>query len=464
MGAIRTMHQDDLGGFGDARRRSVGAKLLAAMQQRRTMCLSALAEDRKQTRQFGEFLDNPAVSADEMLVYAGRRTGERVAGRHVLAIQDTTELHFSTHTVSKRGFGTGGNGTDIGLFLHPLIVVDATHGGLIGLACAQIMNRTDGPAPDRRKRAAEDKESHRWLTCAQTGADVLRQAARITVVADREGDIYDLFARRPAQTDLLIRAAQDRRLADADATMFAHIRAWPEQGRTEIDVPPKAGQPGRRATVGLRFGCVMLARPRTVAPDLPLSLTLSVVDVAEIDPPAGADPVHWCLLTTHAVTNSVEARQIIGWYKQRWVIEQVFRTLKADGVRIEDSQIIEARSFIKLAVIALIAAIRVVQIVLGRDAATGQPLTDAAKPEDRPALTAINRKLEGRTDMLKNPHDPACLAWLAWIVARLGGWSGYTSRGYKPAGPKTIFRGLTRLDGLIEGWKLANHSGLVGLP
>ena len=458
------MKQDDLGGFGDERLRKTGAKLLAAMQHRPTMCLHALAEDRKQTRQFGQFLANPAVSADEMLVYAGRRTGACVAGRHVLAIQDTTELHFTTHTASKRGFGTGGNGTDIGLFLHPLIVVDAIAGGLIGLACAEIMNRTQGRAPDRRTRAAEDKESRRWLSTAQTGADVLRRAARITMVMDREGDLYDVFARRPERADLLVRAAQDRRLDNDDATLFAHIRAWPEQERTDIDVPAKGARPARRAQVALRFGEVVLARPRTVDRALPQSLTLSVVDVVEIDPPAGADPVHWCLLTTHAVASTEDARQIVAWYKQRWVIEQVFRTLKADGVRIEDSQIIEARSFIKLAVTALIAAVRVMQIVLGREATTGQPLADASDPADGPALHAINRKLEGKTEKLKNPHDPACLAWFAWIVARLGGWSGYTSKGYKPAGPKTIFRGLTRLDGMLEGWKLADHSGLAGRP
>ena len=53
-------------------------------------------------------------------------------------------------------------------------------------------------------------------------------------------------------------------------------------------------------------------------------------------------------------------------------------------------------------------------------------------------MQAINGTLEGRTEKLKNPFDPASLAWYAWIAARLGGWSGYTSKGYKPAGPKTM--------------------------
>ena len=92
--------------------------------------------------------------------------------------------------------------------------------------------------------------------------------------------------------------------------------------------------------------------------------------------------------------------------------------------------------------VALIAAVRVMQIVIGRNGSTGQALSDAADSADVLVLTACNAKLEGRTQKLRNPHAPATLAWFAWIVARLGGWSGHTSRGYKPPGPKTIARGL----------------------
>jgi hypothetical protein len=75
---------------------------------------------------------------------------------------------------------------------------------------------------------------------------------------------------------------------------------------------------------------------------------------------------------------------------------------------------------------------------MGRDGRTGQPLTDViADPAEVPALHAINATFEGRTEKPRNPFDPASLAWYAWIAARLGGWSGYASKGYKPAGPKS---------------------------
>jgi hypothetical protein len=83
-------------------------------------------------------------------------------------------------------------------------------------------------------------------------------------------------------------------------------------------------------------------------------------------------------------------------------------------------------------------------------------------PAHDPALTALKGKIEGRTEKLKNLHPSGSLARLCWIVARLGGWSGYTSRGYKPAGPKTIARHLAPLDGFIAGWQL--RSADVRLP
>lgn len=462
-GAIR-MDVAGLGRFGDKRRSEVGAALLSSMQRNRTLCVHRLAQDRLEARRFGEFLANPEVTTREMLATAGRLTGQRVGGRHVLAVQDTTELHFPTHAASKHGFGRGGNGEDLGLFLHPVLAVDAATGGMLGLVDCVVMNRTEGKVADRRGRGAEDKESRRWLYGAEAAEHGLSDAAMVTVVADRESDIYDLFARRPAGVHLLCRSAQDRALLDG-GLLSERCASWTEQDRTTINVPRRGQQAARQANVALRFGAVSLRRSQTqAAKDLPESVMLRVVDVHEIDPPRGLEPVHWRLLTTHPVTTLDEAHQIVAWYRLRWIIEQVFRALKSHGLRIEDSQIEAASSFTKLAVVALIAAVRTMQLVLARDGGTGQTITDAVDPANLPALRSVNASLEGRTDKLKNPYDETSLAWFAWIVARLGGWSGYASKGYKPPGPKTMHHGLLRLDPILKGWHLASRSALVGLP
>ena len=55
----------------------------------------------------------------------------------------------------------------------------------------------------------------------------------------------------------------------------------------------------------------------------------------------------------------------------------------------------------------------------------------------------------------------ALLAWYVWTVARLGGWSGYTPRGYKPPGPKTMHHDLIQIDQILFGSHLANRSADV---
>ncbi len=67
-------------------------------------------------------------------------------------------MHFPTHTASKRGFGKAGNGEDLGLFLHPVLAVDADAGGIIGLVDCAVLNRTDGKVADHKQRGAEEKE------------------------------------------------------------------------------------------------------------------------------------------------------------------------------------------------------------------------------------------------------------------------------------------------------------------
>jgi hypothetical protein len=163
------------------------------------------------------------------------------------------------------------------------------------------------------------------------------------------------------------------------------------------------------------------------------------------------------------VGSAAEALRIVAWYRQRWIIEQVFRTMKTDGVDVETSRITMPLGLAKLGTVALIAVLRVMQLVIGRHGSTGQSIEDVADPAELPALLrAINVSLEGSTDKLNNPFDPASLAYYTWIAARLAGWSGYTSKGYRPPAPKTMARGLKRLDAMVQGWMLANRSALVG--
>ena len=371
-------------------------------------------------------LRNDAVTVEAMALEAGRRTAERCRDRHVLAIQDTTVV---------RAADDGG-----GLYLHPVIVVDADEGALLGLAHAAFLSRTKGLKAQRKSKPVKDKQSQRWLDGADKAAEVCAAAARMTVIADRESDIYAAFAACPAGTDLLIRSAQNRSLGD-EGLLFATLDALPEAGRAALDLPAKPGRKARVAQMAIRFMTAELARPKNgVKADLPKSVSMTVVDVREIDPPAG-ETVHWRLLTTHVVEDAAQAFAIVDLYRRRWVIERLFRTLKTQGFDIEGLLIEEEAPLQRLVMATLVAAVTVQQLVHARDGIQGpqplRPITDAFDPEDAPLLEAFCAKLEGKTQRQKNPHPKGSLAYAAWVCARLGGWTGY----YGKPGPLVMLNG-----------------------
>jgi DDE family transposase len=373
------------------------------------------------------WLRNAAVTVEAMAAEAGHRTAERCEGRHVLAIQDTTVVRSPE----------GGGG---GLYLHPVIAVDADEGALLGLVHATFLSRDKGASTARRAKPVQAKESQRWLNGADHAARVCATAARVTVIADREGDIYAAFAACPPGTDLLIRAAQNRSLDDK-GRLFATLDALPEMGHAALDLPAKPGRKARRAQMAVRFMAVELARPvNGLVEGLPKSLPITAIDVREIDPPSG-EVVHWRLLTTRTVENAAEAFAVAGLYRRRWVIEQLFRTLKAQGFDIEGLLVEDEAPLRRLVMATLIAAVTIQQLVHARDGIQGpeplRPITDAFEPEDAPLLEAFCAKLEGKTERQKNPHPKGSLAYAAWVCARLGGWTGY----YGKPGPLVMLNG-----------------------
>lgn len=424
------------------------------MVARGAVCLRRLGGRRADEVRFGRFLANPKVTVDGLIAGWGECTAAAVSGRHVLGIQDTSELNFRTTPERQRGLGEIGKGVGRGLLLHAMLALDAEDGSCFGLVTGTIWTRQGRVAVSAKARPIEEKESRRWLETAERAKGVLAAAARVTVIADRESDIYAEWARLPAPGfDLITRVMHDRALSDGGQLYTAGTQ-WPMAGQRIIDLPARGPQrPARRAMLRLRFGAVGLRRPQGIKDrDLPPSVTLTLVEVVEVDPPPGVEPIHWRLLTTHRVGDAAQAWQITDWYTRRWVIEQLFRTLKTQGFKIEDSQLDRAQSLIKLTALAAHAAAIVLQLAQARDGRRLRPARDAFNPAHIELLAALNAKLEGRTKLQHNPHPHASLAWAAWIIGRLGGWDGYPSS--KPPGPITLKHGLDYFHAIAKGWTL----------
>jgi hypothetical protein len=444
-----------LGCFGDVRRERAGAVLFERVVETGSLVLRQVGGDRAGEMSVQRFLASERVTPEEILRTAGQRTASACRGRRIVAAQDTTEINFSGRARGRRGLGPAGDGETPGFFLHAMVAVDAEDEALLGVVGARIWTRSTKAMIARRERAIEDKESIRWIEATATAAELLRSAAQLIVVGDRECDIYSQFARVPPGVELIVRAAQNRKLTN-DARLFSVASDWREFGSMDIRVPPRRpGEAARVACVNVKAGRVRIAKPRHGAEQAdPSSVTLTYVEVGETNPLKGHAPIIWRLLTTLPVCGEPDefaaAREIVQLYRLRWRIEQLFRATKSDGLRLEETQIEEAPRLFKLAAIAVVAAARTIQLVDARDGGP-RPASDVADEDLMTAAEAIGPTLERSTVRQKNPHPVRSLAWLAWIAARLGGWNCY----YKPPGPKTMRLGWSRLAERAEGYLLA---------
>lgn len=447
-----------IGYFGDARRERNGELLVQRVTDRQTVCVRKLADDRAEQAKFRRFLGNEAVTVEEMVSHRALFVAAAAKGRHVLAIQDTSEINYQAQSGRKQRLGRVGNGRDIGLFVHPVLGVDAQTGECLGLVDAQVWRRTKSKAKNYKALPIEQKESYRWLKGGAQAKAVLAEAAMVTVIDDREADIYEKWDRLPdARTHLLTRASRDRALADG-GTLFPTLAGFAETHRYPLELAARPGKrSARQACMAVRFGRVRIRRPGNCSdPGASDAIELFAIEVRELDPPRGEKPIVWRLVTTHRVESVAQALTVIGWYRLRWHIEQLFRTLKRQGLRVEESVVEDGEALEKLVVIALIAAAITMQLVLARVAGSQDPPASRvfdAKQID--VLRALQKTLQGRTRKQQNPHPPDSLAWAAWTIARLGGWTGYETD--RSMGPITMRDGLARFNSMVDGYTLAKN-------
>ncbi len=433
-----------------------GGAILEQMVARQTVCLRRFGGSRRGELQAGRFFANPTVTVAKLVEGWSDRTGAACAGRHVLAIEDRSEVMFPTTAQRRRDLGPVGKGNAFGVLVHAMVAVDAATGSCLGLVGGDVWSR-DGVNPTpHRKRPLAERESVRWVNTAQQAKQVLKSAEMVTVVADREADIYPAWASVPEENfHLLTRAMSDRSLVGG-GMLFAAATQFPVAGRRKIELP--ARQPAhakRTAVMELRFGEVEICRPRDEHDrSLTPTMRLRLVDVRETDPPDGVEPLHWRLLTTHEVTDAAGAWQIVGWYQKRWIIEQLFRVMKSQGLQLEDSQLATAERLVKLAAVATKAACVDIQLTQGRDGTDQMPASNVFTEPEVDTFAALGPTLEGKTERQQNHYPLRSLAWAAWIIARLGRWNCY----YKPPGPITFRRGMEQFYPIHRGRQL--ESGL----
>jgi hypothetical protein len=305
----------------------------------------------------------------------------------------------------------------------------------------------------------EKKESYRWIEAADQTKDLLDTAKHFTFLSDRESDIYQLWDRVPDnRTDLIVRAREDRPVYGDESTVFEILNQSPVEGIYSIELKEdkRAKRSKRIARIQVKYAEVSIKKPCRVSLDQVIDdhVVLRVVEAKEM---AGNNIeeeslVHWVLFTTHAVKDFEQACRIIDWYSFRWQIEQFFRLTKSTGIDLEGSQLETGEGLKKLGILGFSTALRILQLNLARDGIVNDKVQKYFNPMEVVVLQVLDEELKGTTIKQQNPHRKCTLAWASWIIAKLGGYSGYRSQ--SPPGPMTYTWGLDKFEQIKIGYYL----------
>lgn len=452
--------------FVDRRLDRRGDKILEAMKRQESAIIHQFCQTHPEQAGAYRFFANEDVTEQEVIAAGTQQCAQAVTGRHVLAIEDTTSIDLTAHAgqlSAKDSFiGPLEHSEHVGFFVHPVLVVDAAAEFPLGAAYVHLWNRSWGqPTKAERQykqQPFETKESARWVTSVQASAPALAEAEQVTVVADRESDIYEFLATVPDErTDVLIRACQDRRVDEEVERLFAVLAASPVASTYELDIPATPTRQARRAEMEVRYRQVSLQRPDSASKTLPKTVTVWAIETRECAStvPAGESPILWRLLTTHSVQQAGDAHRLIRWYQLRWLIEELFRVIKRQGLNVEASQLQTGQALRKLTVFAIFAALPILQLTLERDGKYGIDSDVMFSEDEVQYQQQLGPTLEGRTAQQQNPFPPRTLAWSAWMIGRLGGWKGYRSQ--SPPGYITMKRGMERFAQGFIGWRLGQR-------
>jgi len=321
------------------------------------------------------FLGNDRVSARAIFDGHVQATIERASAEpEVFVVHDTTEFRFGGE---RRRDGMGWLNSDYqqGFLAHFSFCVsrEGRPLGSLGLYAWSRQGKRKGRLSYGRRTSNPDRESVRWEDAALLTRELLYNKVAPIHLMDREGDSYELIALLlECEQRFVIRVEHDRRLepgrgAPASPKLYESLGSAPlffereihlsarskPDGSNKADVFPARSR--RVARLAVRADTREIFIGNNAQAHLPRSLTLHFVEVREIDPPDGEQPVLWRLVTTEPIDTSEQIAAVVDGYRQRWVVEEFFKALKS-GCRYQQLQLESGRALlVALAIEAAIA-------------------------------------------------------------------------------------------------------------
>lgn len=453
-----------LSGCGDIRLEKRGGILLEAFEHSKNSSIHKTFGEYRDQKAAYRFFANSRVNEDHFIKTMSESCGIKSNGKRVLAICDTSTIN----TNAKIGRITNFDGlgiisrnqtkSTIGFFIHPIYVEDEMDGTPYGLADIKLYNRSmERITNDRSKRDVfrsipiEEKESNRWVDpCIDASDGVLREAAHITYVMDREGDIIEVFERIPSsRADVIVRNTHNRNIINE---LGEKLRLYDQLASQQASDSYEIELKGKKKTIEIKWGSCHILAPRGYQLEAPLAA--SYVEVCEITKGDSSEkPIHWILISSKEISTDIQAKELVWTYQRRWNIEVFFKLMKSDGFNIEKTEMETGSAIRKLTLMIMQASIKILQLKAARTGGTDLLVTDVFKDDEIRCLEILNKKLGGATEKQQNPYKKVHLSWASWIIARLGGWKEFYDRS-RPPGNKTFRDGLEKFDSIIFGLSL----------
>jgi hypothetical protein len=402
------------------------------------------------------FFDNQKVTPEKILSPHIEATQQRTAKQPViLHVQDTSEFNYS-HRAELETLGPLSRPGEQGFHLHATLAVTPER-VCLGVVNSHCWVRKElGKKATRSERPIEEKESFRWLESLRISNKIAEELpdTQIVNVADREGDIYELFIeanqeRGVSKADWLIRAFQNRKLENTDLKLKESVLDLPLLGTAEFELArdAKSGRKARTVTQEIRAGKVTLSPPDRPDVKLP-AVDVNIVYCKEINVPEGEDPIEWTLMTSVDITSREKALEIVQWYLCRWQIEIYFKILKS-GCKIEKLQFEDFGRIEKCLSLYMILAWRTLYItMIGRACPKMRCDLVFSEEEWKAAYVVFTKK--------KPPNIAPSLEFILSIVGAFGGHLGRKHDG--PPGVKCIWIGLQRIRDFALAWQIMQNS------
>jgi len=436
--------------LGDVRRTKRLVELAHVLAQHPTAALPEACGDGAMLKAAYRFFSNDDIAPQDVLSSHIESTYSRLDKVPlVLAVQDTTEVDWTGHPATT-GLGPLGHTACQGLHVHSTLAFTPERVPL-GLLAQHVWARDPDDVGKRKRRKQlpiSQKESQKWLTSLEAVFNARDWCAptRFVSVGDREADVFDLLAaERPAGVELLVRAAWDRCVEVPERYVWATVEAQPVVEHLTLQVPRRGTQPGREATLALRFCPLTLCPPRhRKSAGLP-SVALWAVQVREIDPPMDVKPIEWLLLTTVEVRTAADAIERVTWYVCRWGIEVWHRILKS-GCRIEARQLATGERLQRCLTLYSVIAWRVFYAIMLARAVPEMPCNVLLDIEEWQALYCAIHHCP------TPPEEPPSLDQAVRWIAQLGGFVGRRRR--DQPGAETLWRGFQHLTDLTRMYRI----------